>query len=404
MRFNPFSPGSLVPNGVFTGRIEESKALERMLFHTKYGNPQHFLLQGERGIGKSSLMHIHQITASGEIPGWEEEKFNFLTVTVILEPTDTYESIVRKLGAGLRRELTNHRKVQHLLGVGWDFLKKWEVLGVKFKTDLQIAPSELLDELVDSYTRARSQTIELTDGILVMIDEADKPGPEANLGSLLKGFTERIARSQQNQISVGIAGVTGIVDVLRKSHESAPRIFTTFQLKPLSHAESIEVVQRGLKKANLRNEHDTNITEAAQSLIATFSEGYPHFIQQFAYCAFEVDSDWQIDDADVRTGAWDEHGAFEQLGTKYFSELYFDQIHSDDYRRVLRAMADHMDTWVSKDGLRKALPTMNASTLTNAIKALSTRRIIVAQPGQRGSYRLPLKSFAAWIRAYTSNM
>ena len=50
MRYNPFRPNSLVTPGMFTGRLEETKALERMLFHTKNGNPHYFLLHGERGI------------------------------------------------------------------------------------------------------------------------------------------------------------------------------------------------------------------------------------------------------------------------------------------------------------------------------------------------------------------
>src|SRR5260370_16231571 len=100
LRYNPFCPGGLVPPGVFTGRVEELRALERMLFHTKHGNPQHFLLHGERGIGKSSLLYVHNMAASGRIQGWENQKFNFLTITIVLEPSDTYVTIVRKLGSG----------------------------------------------------------------------------------------------------------------------------------------------------------------------------------------------------------------------------------------------------------------------------------------------------------------
>jgi len=54
-----------------------------------------------------------------------------------------------------------------------------------------------------------------------------------------------------------------------------------------------------------------------------YSEGYPHFIQQFAYCAFEADTNWEISEDDVKSGAWGEHGAFQQLGTNYFEDLYF---------------------------------------------------------------------------------
>jgi hypothetical protein len=402
IRFNPFSPGSLVPQGVFTGRIEESKALERMLYNTMHGNPQHFLLHGERGIGKSSLCYIHEHAASGSIEGWEYERYNFLTLSLILEPSETYESIIRKLGSTLRRGLENHNKTQAMAKDVWNFLKRWEVMGVKYRAQESVpTPSELLDELAESYSTASERISDTFDGILILIDEADKPPVSANLGALLKGFVERLARTNPNTTCLGVAGVSSVLDTLRQSHESALRLFTCFHLKPLSPEESVEVVRKGLKESHKRSGITVSITPEAESYISKYSEGYPHFIQQFAYCAFEADTDNVIDPDDVSLGAWGEHGAFEQLGTKYFQGLYFDRIGSDDYRGVLQCMAEHSDDWVSKEEIRKHSK-LKESTLSNAIKALLDRHIILPQPGKRGLYRLPMKSFAAWIAAYTT--
>jgi hypothetical protein len=402
IRFNPFSPGSLVPAGVFTGRIEESKALERMLFNTMHGNPQHFLLHGERGIGKSSLCYIHEMSASGAIHGWEYDRYNFLTLSLLLEQSETYESIIRKLGSTLRRKLENHNKTQAMAKDVWNFLKRWEVMGVKYRAPETVpTPSELLDELAESFSTAADRVKDTFDGILILIDEADKPPVSANLGALLKGFTERLARVSPNRICLGVAGVTSVLDTLRQSHESALRLFTSFHLKPLSREESVEVVRKGLNEARKESGVAVSITPEAESYISNYSEGYPHFIQQFAYCAFEADGDNEIDVGDVTTGAWGEHGAFEQLGTKYFQGLYFDKIGSDEYRSVLRYMSGHSDDWVSKEEIRSQ-SNLKESTLSNAIKALLDRQIILPQPGKRGMYRLPMKSFAAWITAYTT--
>ena len=59
------------------------------------------------------------------------------------------------------------------------------------------------------------------------------------------------------------------------------------------------------------------------------SEGFPHFIQQFAYCAFEQDRDNEISDTDVVSGALAENGALDQLGEKYFQQMYFERINSN---------------------------------------------------------------------------
>jgi len=67
VRYNPFQPNSIIASGMFVGRIEEIRTVERCLFQSKNRNPQHFLIQGERGIGKSSLLFYIEMIADGRI-------------------------------------------------------------------------------------------------------------------------------------------------------------------------------------------------------------------------------------------------------------------------------------------------------------------------------------------------
>jgi hypothetical protein len=179
------------------------------------------------------------------------------------------------------------------------------------------------------------------------------------------------------------------------------RIFEVLTLDTLKPEERIEVIQKGLAEAKARNTTDISISRKGEDLISEFSEGYPHFIQQFAYSAFETNTDEVIDEDDVILGAAIRpNGALQQLGLKYYEELYFDQIGSDEYRQVLRIMSGKLDGWVSKEDIRQTSG-IKASTLNNAISTLKKRRIIIPKPGTKGVYRLPTKSFAVWISAYT---
>jgi hypothetical protein len=45
----------------------------------------------------------------------------------------------------------------------------------------------------------------------------------------------------------------------------------------------MEVVRRVLAESNKKSTSETKITPEAEADIASLSEGYPHFIQQFAY-------------------------------------------------------------------------------------------------------------------------
>lgn len=70
------------------------------------------------------------------------------------------------------------------------------------------------------------------------------------------------------------------------------------------------------------------------------SEGYPHFIQQFAHSVFAADTDNVIDAHDVVSGVLGRRGAMELIGDRYYRDSYYNKIQKDSYRQVLRIMAD----------------------------------------------------------------
>jgi hypothetical protein len=171
-------------------------------------------------------------------------------------------------------------------------------------------------------------------------------------------------------------------------------------IQPLDSKDRIEVVRRGLKVAEEKNGFAVTITPEAENWIAFYSEGFPHFIQQFSFCAFEEDTDNLITEDDVNNGAFKPHGAYQQLGQKYYADQYFDQISSDEYRKVLQVMSEQLDGWIGRtDIITKSK--LKPGTVDNALRALRERNIIVAQHGKKGMYRLPTKSFAVWIKAFS---
>jgi AAA ATPase domain len=401
-RYNPLRPGSIVTPGMFSGRFNELVSMEQALFQTKNGNPHHFLIHGERGIGKSSLLYSQQLTASGIIEGLDDQQFRFVTVSVELEPSNNYLDIIEKVGSELSREIAKREPATELAKTAWNFLKNWEVMGVKYDDRERMPkPSEMLDELTFTVDQTLARLGSEVDGILVLIDEADKPPSSANLGEFVKVFTERLSKRGCNRVALGLAGISTVLDRLRESHESSTRIFQILTLEPLLPAERIEVIEKGLAEARQKNGYDVSMTSEAKDAISELSEGYPHFLQQFAFCAFNEDTDNTIDISDVNAGALhQERGAIQQLGLKYFQDLYFAQIGSDEYRGVLRAMAENLDGWTSKADIRAAIQ-IKEPTLNNAIRALKNKHIIIPKPGAAGVYRLPTKSFAVWIRAFT---
>ena len=402
MRFNPFQPNSLVTPGMFSGRVNEICSIEQSLFQTKHGNPHHFLIEGERGIGKSSLLYYVDLVSRGRIPAINGPSFNFITISTELSKSRDYYDIIRTLGKELKRVIGNEQKIKSAAAECWDFLTKWEVLGVRFhKSRQEVEPSELLDSFVSAIEQLCSETEGAFDGVLILIDEADAPGEDAELGELLKLLSEMLTKRQCSNVVIGITGLPILIQKLKASHESSARIFETLVLEPLEPEERIQVIRRGLSVAREKNGFSTDITDDALNLISHLSEGYPHFVQQFAYCAFNEDTDNTIDFADVAEGAYKENGALDQLGQKYFNDLFFVRISSDHYRNVLMAMAEHGDDWVSRAQIIKESG-VKESNVTNALRALKDRNIIISNEAIRGMYKLPTRSFATWINAIKS--
>ncbi|QMV18801.1 hypothetical protein GOB94_08990 [Granulicella sp. 5B5] len=376
--------------------MEETWALEQMLFNTLNQNPQHFILHGERGIGKSSLLQIHRMLAVGQISGNSDKANNFLVVTLNLEPTDTHESLIRKLGLSLQTTCAAASKGNEVLKKSLDFLLRFEAAGVKLRDKPARQVVDPLLELTNAYCQTVEDIKGFRDGILVIIDEADTAPASAHLGATLKSLSERVALSSNNVLCFGLAGVSNLISTLRESHESSPRLFTGFDLKPLSESESHDVVKKSIADANQKNLRATKILPDAEDMIVALSEGYPSFIQEFGYFAFDADEDFKITVDDVKKGAWQEHGAYAQLGMKYFHHLYNGKIGSDEYRNVLHFMSTHSDKWVSKEQIRQGTR-LKETTLSNAMQALVSRGI-VNRDNKKGYYRLPSKSFAAWIK------
>ncbi|MCK1447256.1 AAA family ATPase [Bradyrhizobium sp. 48] len=397
-KYNPFRPDKILPPGSFVGRIPEIRMLDHCLTQTKHGNPQHFLLEGERGIGKSSLLRVQTFVAAGQIDIMDsKQRVSFITVSISLQEDDDYFAILRKIAEGLKREVAGRERLKSMALSAWDLISRIEGAGFRLRDAKASDQGELLATLQNDIAALIEHLGEDQDGLFLIIDEADRPPEAAGLGKICKLLTEELSRRNLDRLCIGLAGLPGLLNVLRGSHESSPRLFQTLSLQPLEPAECHAVVERALAEALKKNGFATTITPDAIKYVCDLSEGYPHFLQEFAYCAFEADTDNVIDLTDVTTSLFSENGAFDQLGRKYFDQFYTAP-DSDDYRRVLDTMAEHSDDWISRASLITETG-LKGGTVDNALRALKTKNIINQNELKSGLYKLPTKSFAIWIKA-----
>lgn len=395
---------------MFAGRYSQLNALETALRQTREGRPKSFMLTGERGIGKTSLLQYFKWIAQGHID-IDRERMNFLVVDLDLDATSTDLGLIRRVSLAMNRELAKTEPAKSFLSTGWQFLSRVEAFGVSLREEARPTDHETLhDEFAHSLASTCNRISKADaasvfgahyDGLILLVDEADNAPKALRIGSFFKLLTERVQRHGCDRLMIGIAGMPALRDVLRESHPSSLRIFDELPLDPLSRDDVSWAIDRALTVANGGNDEKTSIDDAGRSALINLSEGYPHFIQQFGYSAFAADTDCVIDAEDVRRGAFGPLGAMEKIGDRYYRDDFYNKIQKDSYRQVLRIMADNENRWVSKQAIRSEFKG-SSSVLDNALHALRERKLVLAKEGERGMYRLQHRGFAFWIKLYTS--
>lgn len=403
MKINPFNPNSPTGPGMFAGRLKEIETIEQVLFQTKANKGHGFLLIGQRGIGKTSLLNLVKYQAEGSIEV-QGQKLNFLVIEIDITKETTLFTIIKKIELSLKRKLARSEPTRKLFSDIWNFLGKVEVGGVKVNTskdfDKELFFEEFSYSLADTLKRITSKVGDkfdsTHDGILLIVDEADNATKELDLGTFLKLLMERLQKEGTQQFMVGISGLPKTKEILIESHPSSIRIFEELYLDRLSNSDIQYVIKRVLDHSQAVNGIRTEIENEAEQNLIRLSEGFPHFIHQYGYCAFDLSDGVTITGKNVQEGAFGSNGAIEKIGDKYYRDDFYNKIKVDSYRQVLIIMAEKLDDWVTKKHIKSKF-IGQAATLDNAINALRTRGIILSKEGAQGTYRLQDKGFAWWI-------
>ena len=384
---------------------------------TRAGFPTHFMLTGERGIGKTSLLNCIRWVAAGDLEALALDggSFKYLVIDTDVDSRTTQFGLIKRIEHCVKRELGKSERARSFLNHAWEFVQRIEAVGLKINEAVSENPETMLDDfaysLAQTVERLCNDAVDETifqakyDGVLLLIDESDNASAQLDFGTFLKQLLERLQRHRCEKVMVVLAGLPEIESIIRDSHPSALRLFEDLRLNRLTNSEVNEVIDRCLSKAEEANGVKTEIDAIARNHLITLAEGFPHFIQQFGYSAFAVDSDDIIDASDVLDGAFGDEsspGALKLIGDRYYRNDFYNKIQKDSYRQVLRIMANEDSSWVTKKTIRKKFGG-KSSTLDNAIKTLRTRHIILSKEGVRGVYGLQHRGFALWIKLFATS-
>src|SRR5690349_10546689 len=96
MDINPFSPNSPSIPGMFAGRLYEIESIEKAMLQTRANKAHGFLLLGQRGIGKTSLVNFLKYQAEGVVKT-AGERLNFLVIEIDVTKETSQFTLIKKI-------------------------------------------------------------------------------------------------------------------------------------------------------------------------------------------------------------------------------------------------------------------------------------------------------------------
>lgn len=280
---NPYAPGAGTPPPALVGRDAildtSSIALQRL---RSSRTSQHQLITGLRGVGKTVLLGALARQA---------QQLDFRTVRIeAVGGDDTLRSLLRQTRRILE-DLGGSQRVSRALRSIESVSVTLAGAGVSIERSAAAPDREALaDVIVDVAAAAAEHDV----GVFLALDEAQMIAHD-DLRRLLAG----VHRCNQDGLPFAcvFAGLPNLVGEVAKAATYAERMFSVADLGPLTPQQVVRAV------VEPANEIGVDWAPAATEAIVDRSDGFPFFVQTWAYHTWNVATDDPISAADVERAA-----------------------------------------------------------------------------------------------------
>lgn len=291
---NPFSPGAGTPPPALAGRKPILDKAHIMFGRLKAGRSEKsFMLVGLRGVGKTVLLNeIHHLAEQDGYKSIFVEAHEKKSLAALILPP------LRQLLFQLDRMEKISEKVKRSFRVLKSFLN-----GIKFKIQdvevvLDIDPEtgaadsgDLESDLPILLEAIAEAASDRKIAVAIIIDELQYLS-EQEMSALIMSF-HRIAQKKLPLALIG-AGLPQLVGLTGRSKSYAERLFDFPKIAPLEPSDMIAAIR------NPAAEQGVEITTEALNEIMHQTQGYPYFIQEWAYQAWNIAEKSPIDIADIK--------------------------------------------------------------------------------------------------------
>ena len=326
---NPFSPGAGSPPPELVGRDAILEQARIALHRLRAGRPaKSMILVGLRGVGKTVL--LNRIRSIAEEDGYRAlfvEAHESKPLPALLMPhlrqvlfsLDAMENVSEKVKRGLRVLRSFMTGLKAKAKVGDVELE----LGVNPETGTADS-GDLEADLSELFVAVAEAAADREKAVAICIDELQYLS-EAELSALIMAL-HRVAQRALPLVMVG-AGLPQIIGLAGKSKSYAERLFDFPAVGALAPPDATNALQAPVQKQGAR------FTDDAIMEVLKVTQGYPYFLQQWGYEAWDIAAGPTIELQDVTEATV---RSVKELDQSFF-RVRFDRLtpREKDYLRAL---------------------------------------------------------------------
>lgn len=320
---SPFYPGQPVPVELFVGRASQIEhIMQRGAGQVEAGKPVALYIQGEYGIGKSSIAGFVQ---------WLAEKENGMHgIYAPLGTAQTLEEVAAAiLEATVRSGALNPKRTDLLRQWLAKYIGQQSLFGITLhaealKHDAPSIAKGILPFLGEVFERLRETGVK---GLFLVLDEINGVTADPQFSHFIKGIVDTNAMARKPlPLLLTLSGVEERRREMIQRYQPIDRIFDVVEISPMSEDEMREFFTRAFDSVQMR------VNEDAMRLLVYYSAGFPKIMHLVGDAAYWIDRDGIVDDEDASRSVRE---AADEVGRKYVDQQVYGALHSKDYLSIL---------------------------------------------------------------------
>lgn len=383
---SPFYPNHPVPSELFVGREEQiNKIKQRGIGQVAAGKPITMFLEGEYGIGKSSL--------AGYVQSVAEKEYGLHCIYATLGGAKTLDDVGEKILEGTIRSGAFEKKGSDTIRTLFaDYIKEVSLFGVtihtdKLRQDASISSLQLLPFLGGIYARLLDIG---TKGIFLVLDEINGITSNPEFAHLIKGIVDTNALSRPSlPLLLMLCGVEEKRREMIEQHQPVDRLFHVIDINPMNKQEIHQFFSHSCAKAEMQ------ITDEALDIVIHYSAGFPKIMHLIGDAAYWIDQDNIIDRNDALKAVLI---AAEEVGQKYVHQQVYKALRSADYHSILKKIAHQGPNVMSfkKTDVISGLTDTEKKKFNNFLQKMKSLKVLRAGDVQ-GEYVFTMRMVRLYI-------